>query len=88
MPEKDKETRIKPNRASQSLNQQQREKSLQREKDVVPAGTVQFRIDSEIQDLLTRVANHKRTPPGVLARMWVVERLYEEANKMRQHDER
>lgn len=64
----------------------QRDEARQRERDSEPAGTVQFRMDAEMMTLLTKVANHKRTPAGVLARMWVVERLHEEAEKLRSRD--
>ncbi|MFN8657153.1 MAG: hypothetical protein U0105_12510 [Candidatus Obscuribacterales bacterium] len=72
----------------QDANRDLREEAKQRERAVTPASTVQFRVDGEIMELLNRVANHKRTPSGVLARMWVVERLYEEAEKMRAQEKR
>lgn len=52
-------------------------------KRLVERGTVQFRIDPEMMALLLEVAEYKRTPAGVLARMWVVERLRSEENTLR-----
>lgn len=78
----------KSDAAAAELARQQREEARQRERAVSAGTTVQFRVDGEIMDLLTQVANHKRTPVGVIARMWVVERLYEEAEKMRSQTKR
>lgn len=41
-------------------------------------GSVQFRLDADKLELLNRVAAQKRTGAGVLARMWVIERLEKE----------
>jgi hypothetical protein len=45
---------------------------------VVKDGTIQFRFDAENMDRLLRLADEKRTGAGVLARMWVLERLNQE----------
>lgn len=39
---------------------------------------VQFRVDSQMMDLLLKVANHKREPLGVMLRQWVEGKLAEE----------
>jgi hypothetical protein len=47
-------------------------------KEVVSAGKIQFRLDAETMELLLHTADERRTGAGVLARMWVVERLRSE----------
>lgn len=42
-------------------------------------GSVQFRLDADKLEALNKVAAQKRTGAGVLARMWVIERLEKEA---------
>ncbi len=42
--------------------------------------TVQFRLDSDKMELLSTVAKERRTGAGVLARMWVLERLEKETS--------
>jgi uncharacterized protein YfaQ (DUF2300 family) len=50
-------------------------------KDVAQRGTIQYRLDEETMLRLMKVADSKKTPVGVLARMWMVERLsLEEGN--------
>jgi hypothetical protein len=49
-------------------------------KDIVAAGKIQFRLDSETMELLLRTADARGTGAGVLARMWVVERLKAETS--------
>lgn len=44
-------------------------------KEIVTAGKIQFRLDAETMELLLRTADERRTGAGVLARMWVMERL-------------
>ncbi len=51
---------------------------------VIERGIVQFRADEEIMDLLLRVATHKRIPYGVMCRAWIVERLRQEADCLKQ----
>jgi hypothetical protein len=41
-------------------------------------GSVQFRLDADKLEALNKVAAQKRTGAGVLARMWVIERLEKE----------
>jgi hypothetical protein len=43
--------------------------------------TIQFRIDEDTKQRMTAIAEEKKTPPGILARMWMVERLREEEGK-------
>lgn len=50
-------------------------------KNVTQRGTVQYRLDEETMSRLMKVADSKKTPVGVLARMWMVERLDLEENK-------
>lgn len=50
-------------------------------KEVVNAGKIQFRLDKESMELLLKVADEKHTGAGVLARMWVIERLMDETSK-------
>jgi hypothetical protein len=45
---------------------------------VVANGKIQFRLDPETMELLLRLADDRRTGAGVLARMWVCERLQHE----------
>lgn len=45
---------------------------------VAQRATVQYRLDEDTMRRLMRVADSKKTPVGVLARMWMVERLSEE----------
>jgi hypothetical protein len=52
------------------------------EESLVKDGTVQFRLDGEMMYLLLELAKYKRTPHGVLARMWVVERLRNEVSQI------
>ncbi len=40
---------------------------------------VQFRVDDQMMDLLTKVANHRRQPLGVMVRDWVANKLSQEA---------
>lgn len=49
-------------------------------KEVVSAGKIQFRLDPETMDLLLRTSDERGTGAGVLARMWVVERLRAETS--------
>ncbi len=44
-------------------------------REVVMSGKIQFRLDSEIMELLLKTADERGTGAGVLARMWVIERL-------------
>lgn len=46
---------------------------------VVKDGTVQFRLDAKNMERLLHVADDRRTGVGVLARMWVLERLQQES---------
>jgi hypothetical protein len=46
---------------------------------VVKDGTVQFRVDAENMERLLKLADERQTGAGVLARMWVLERLNKEA---------
>jgi hypothetical protein len=48
---------------------------------VVERGQVQFRLDPEYMEDLLRLADEKGTGYGVLARMWVCERLEQERGK-------
>lgn len=48
-------------------------------REVVSSGKIQFRLDAKTMELLLRTADEKETGAGVLARMWVVERLKAEA---------
>ena len=48
--------------------------------EVVSAGKIQFRLDSETMELLLHTADERGTGAGVLARMWVVERLRAETS--------
>jgi|LakMenEpi03Aug12_release.lakeMendotaPanAssembly.Ray.scaffolds.fasta_scaffold288953_2 hypothetical protein len=50
-------------------------------KNVAQRGTVQYRLDEETMSRLMKVADAKKTPVGVLARMWMVERLDHEESK-------
>lgn len=45
---------------------------------VVQRGTIQFRLDAAGMENLLRLADACKTPAGVLARMWVMERLSQE----------
>ncbi len=47
-------------------------------KRITKDGTVQFRLDSDKMELLNGVADERRMGAGVLARMWVLERLERE----------
>lgn len=47
-------------------------------KRVVKDGTIQFRCDAENMERLLKLADERRTGAGVLARMWVLERLNKE----------
>lgn len=47
-------------------------------KEVAVRGTVQYRLDEKTMLRLMHVADAKKTPFGVLARMWMMERLVEE----------
>jgi hypothetical protein len=49
-------------------------------KDIVAAGKIQFRLDGETMELLLHTADARGTGAGVLARMWVVERLKAETS--------
>ncbi|MBX9721612.1 MAG: BrnA antitoxin family protein [Candidatus Obscuribacterales bacterium] len=42
---------------------------------VAQRGSIQFRLDPEMMSILLETADKKRVPAGVLARMWIVERL-------------
>jgi hypothetical protein len=45
---------------------------------LIKTGLVQFRADEELMTNLTQVADRLHLPVGVLARLWVSERLYKE----------
>jgi lipoate-protein ligase A len=45
---------------------------------VIQDGTIQFRLDAENMDRLLKFADERRTGTGVLARMWVLEKLNKE----------
>lgn len=47
---------------------------------VVKRGILHFRLDQETMEKLLRLADQRKTGAGVLARMWVVERLEQELN--------
>ncbi len=47
-------------------------------REVVRSGKIQFRLDSKHMEQLLQVADAKLTGAGVLARMWVIERLNSE----------
>ncbi len=49
-------------------------------KEVVISGKIQFRLDPEMMELLLHTADDRRTGAGVLARMWVIERLKTETS--------
>jgi len=49
-------------------------------KEIVTAGKIQFRLDAETMELLLRTADARGTGAGVLARMWVIERLKAETS--------
>jgi hypothetical protein len=51
------------------------------QQEVVWRGTVQFRLDEETMLRLMKIADEKKTPLGVLVRLWTVERLIEEERK-------
>lgn len=51
---------------------------------VVKDGTIQFRLDAENMEKLLSVADDRRTGAGVLARMWVLERLKHELDSINQ----
>ena len=51
-------------------------------KRVTERGTIAFRADAEMIDLLLQVAAHKRLPYGTMARSWVMDRLREEAKAL------
>jgi hypothetical protein len=46
---------------------------------VVKDGTIQFRLDAENMERLLKLADERGTGTGVLARMWVLERLNKES---------
>jgi hypothetical protein len=46
---------------------------------VVKDGTIQFRLDAENMERLLKLADERGTGIGVLARMWVLERLNKES---------
>ncbi len=52
-------------------------------KEVAIRGTVQYRLDEETMLRLMRIADLKKTPFGVLARMWMVERLSQEERTLK-----
>lgn len=45
--------------------------------------TVQFRVDEETMLRLQSISDAKKTPLGVLVRMWSVERMTEEERNLR-----
>jgi hypothetical protein len=49
-------------------------------KEVVAAGKIQFRLDAQTMELLLKTADERCTGAGVLARMWVIERLRAETS--------
>lgn len=49
-------------------------------KEVVSSGKIQFRLDPETMELLLKTADERCTGAGVLARMWVIERLKAEGS--------
>jgi hypothetical protein len=51
-------------------------------KEVAVRGTVQYRLDEQTMLRLMHVADVKKTPFGVLARMWMVERLDKEEQSL------
>ena len=53
---------------------------------VIKDGTVQFRLDAENMERLLGLADQKRTGAGVLARMWVLERLNKELGIVTQEE--
>jgi hypothetical protein len=53
-------------------------------KEVAVRGTVQFRLDEETMLRLIHIADLKKTPFGVLARMWMVERLSQEERSLKE----
>lgn len=72
-------TRTNRSAATQKRFEQGRNAARQR---VIDRGIIAFRADTEMMDLLLRVAEHKRIPYGVLARSWVMESLRKEANEL------
>jgi hypothetical protein len=44
-------------------------------KAIVSSGKIQFRLDPETMELLLKTADERGTGAGILARMWVIERL-------------
>lgn len=69
-------TRTKRSSETQRRFEQGRAAARQR---VIERGIVAFRSDTEMMELLLKVAEHVRVPYGVLARSWVMSRLREEA---------
>lgn len=48
-------------------------------KKIASRYTIQFRCDEELLFNLMTIADKKKLPVGVLARMWIAERLEEES---------
>ena len=70
-----------------ALNKEQKKTALRNlaadaESDVVKAGLIQFRLDADAMRMLLKMAEHKRTPAGVLSRLWVIERMHDEYGKL------
>ena len=49
---------------------------------VVKDGTVQFRLDADNMEKILKLSDERRTGSGVLARMWVLERLKQEIGEV------
>jgi hypothetical protein len=60
------------------LKERARETKSAAHKRVIKDGTIQFRLDAENMERLLTLADKKRTGAGVLARMWVLDRLNKE----------
>lgn len=61
-----------------SLAEQMQRTKEQAKKEVAFRGVVQYRVDEETMLRLMAIADKKKVPFGVLARMWMVERLDKE----------
>jgi len=60
------------------LEDRARKTRAQAHERVIKDGTIQFRLDAENMERILGLADERRTGVGVLARMWVLERLNQE----------
>jgi len=66
------------NERDKGLKERAQKTRIAAHKRVIKDGTVQFRLDAVNMERLLGLADEKRTGAGILARMWVLERLNKE----------